>query len=229
MHKIEDKLSEVRCRIQKAAINCGRDPNQITLLAVSKKKGLEAINEAYHANQRHFGENYASEALEKQRQITFDDMVWHFIGPVQSNKTRSIAEHFAWVHSIDRIKIIERLAEQRPPALPPLNLCIQVNIDNELSKSGANIDDIERLAESILRFDSLRLRGLMAIPNPAKQNSDIDSAFKRMHLLFKQLQANPKFADIDTLSMGMTNDLEHAIAHGSTLVRIGRAIFGDRR
>lgn len=193
------------------------------LLAVSKTQPAEAIREAFDAGLRDFGENYLQEALEKQADLADLPLRWHFIGPIQSNKTKAIAEHFDWVHSVDRLKIAQRLSEQRPDALGPLNICIQVNVSGEASKSGCSPEAVAALAETIATLPRLRLRGLMTIPAPTENPVEQRQAFARLRRLKETLGA-----DLDTLSMGMSQDLEAAIAEGATWVRIGTALFGAR-
>jgi pyridoxal phosphate enzyme (YggS family) len=193
------------------------------LLAVSKTKPAQALREAYAAGLRDFGENYLQEALGKQLELADLPLIWHFIGPIQSNKTRAIAEHFDWVHSVDRLKIAQRLSEQRPAELPPLNICIQVNVSGEASKSGCTPADLPALAEAISTLPRLKLRGLMAIPEPTEDRAEQDAAFAAV----QRLQASLNLP-LDTLSMGMSHDLESAIAQGATWVRIGTALFGAR-
>ncbi|PZQ36493.1 MAG: YggS family pyridoxal phosphate-dependent enzyme, partial [Ectopseudomonas oleovorans] len=195
----------------------------IGLLAVSKTKPAEAIREAHAAGLRDFGENYLQEALEKQTQLADLPLIWHFIGPIQSNKTRPIAEHFDWVHSVDRLKIAQRLSEQRPAHLPALNICLQVNISGEDSKSGCSPEELTALARAVVALPNLRLRGLMAIPEPTDDVAAQHAAFARLRQLRDELALN-----LDTLSMGMSHDLEAAIAEGATWVRIGTALFGAR-
>ena len=226
MHKIENNLTQVKHSIQAAAENCGRDFDAITLLAVSKKKPLTDICAAYEFGQRHFGENYVQEGVDKIQASPYNDIIWHFIGPIQSNKTKAIAEHFAWVHSIDRLKIAQRLNDQRPAELPPLQVCVQINIDQEASKSGMLPEEALSMARAISELPRLQLRGLMAIP--AKSHGSKESSpFARMQALQNQL-IEAGFTHLDTLSMGMSGDLDEAIAQGSTMVRIGTAIFGQR-
>ncbi len=226
MHNIEKNLARVHTLIKQAAQQAGRDPNEIRLLAVSKTKPVADIEVAYRAGQRDFGENYLQEAEQKIAALPHSDMIWHYIGPIQSNKTRSIAEHFDWVHSVDRLKIARRLSEQRPSDLPPLNILLQVNIDREASKAGIDVDEIDELADLIEPLPGLRLRGLMSIParreNPAQQHQP----FARMRTALHALQV--RHPHCDSLSMGMSGDMQAAIAEGSTLVRIGTAIFGAR-
>ncbi len=223
MSTIADNIGLVSQRIRAAADAVQRDASSIHLLAVSKTKPARAVREAYAAGLRDFGENYLQEALGKQADLTDLPLSWHFIGPIQSNKTRAIAEHFAWVHSVDRLKIAQRLSEQRPADLPPLNICIQVNVSGEASKSGCTPADLPALATAISALPRLKLRGLMAIPEPTEDRAEQDAAFATV----RDLQASLNLA-LDTLSMGMSHDLESAIAQGATWVRIGTALFGAR-
>lgn len=223
MSTIADNIGLVSQRIRAAADAVQRDAKSIHLLAVSKTKPAQAVREAYAAGVCDFGENYLQEALGKQAELTDLPLSWHFIGPIQSNKTRAIAENFAWVHSVDRLKIAERLSEQRPADLPPLNICIQVNVSGEASKSGCTPADLPALAKAISALPRLKLRGLMAIPEPTEDRAAQDAAFARV----RELQAGLSLA-LDTLSMGMSHDLESAIAQGANWVRIGTALFGAR-
>lgn len=223
MSTIADNIAQVRSRIRAAEQAAHRDENSVQLLAVSKTKPAQALREAYAAGLRDFGENYLQEALGKQAELTDLPLIWHFIGPIQSNKTRAIAEHFDWVHSVDRLKIAQRLSEQRPADLPPLNICIQVNVSGEDSKSGCTAADLPALASAISALPRLKLRGLMAIPEPTEERAAQDAAFAAV----QRLQADLKLP-LDTLSMGMSHDLESAIAQGATWVRIGTALFGAR-
>lgn len=223
MSTIADNILQVSSRIHAATAAAGRDENSVQLLAVSKTKPAQALREAYAAGLRDFGENYLQEALGKQLELADLPLIWHFIGPIQSNKTRSIAEHFAWVHSVDRLKIAQRLSEQRPADLPPLNICIQVNVSGEASKSGCTPQDLPALAQAISALPRLKLRGLMAIPEPTDNRAEQDAAFAAV----QKLQASLDLP-LDTLSMGMSHDLESAIAQGATWVRIGTALFGAR-
>ncbi|MNE04751.1 hypothetical protein D3C80_972950 [compost metagenome] len=213
----------VSARIAAAARATGRDESSIGLLAVSKTKPAAAVREAFAAGIRDFGENYLQEALGKQAELTDLPLSWHFIGPIQSNKTRAIAENFDWVHSVDRLKIAQRLSEQRPEDLPPLNICIQVNVSGEASKSGCNLAELPALAAAIVTLPRLKLRGLMAIPEPTEDRAAQDAAFATVRTLQDSLKL-----PLDTLSMGMSHDLEAAIAQGATWVRIGTALFGAR-
>ncbi|PAW53183.1 YggS family pyridoxal phosphate-dependent enzyme [Pseudomonas moraviensis] len=223
MSTIADNIQLVSSRIQAATAAAGRSENSVQLLAVSKTKPAQDLREAYAAGLRDFGENYLQEALGKQLELADLPLIWHFIGPIQSNKTRAIAEHFDWVHSVDRLKIAQRLSEQRPAELPPLNICIQVNVSGEASKSGCTPADLPALAEAISTLPRLKLRGLMAIPEPTEDRAEQDAAFAAV----QRLQASLNLP-LDTLSMGMSHDLESAIAQGATWVRIGTALFGAR-
>ncbi|MEJ5280077.1 YggS family pyridoxal phosphate-dependent enzyme [Pseudomonas sp. MYb541] len=223
MSTIADNIGQVSQRIRAAADTVQRDASSIHLLAVSKTKPAQAVREAYAAGMRDFGENYLQEALGKQAELTDLPLSWHFIGPIQSNKTRAIAENFAWVHSVDRLKIAQRLSEQRPADLPPLNICIQVNVSGEASKSGCTPADLPALADAISALPRLKLRGLMAIPEPTEDRTAQDAAFAAVRDLQNSLNL-----PLDTLSMGMSHDLESAIAQGATWVRIGTALFGAR-
>lgn len=223
MSTIADNIAEVEARIRAAALAVQRDVTGIHLLAVSKTKPAAALREAYAAGIRDFGENYLQEARAKQVELADLPLCWHFIGPIQSNKTRDIAEHFAWVHSVDRLKIAQRLSEQRPAELPPLNICIQVNVSGEASKSGCTPQDLPALANAINALPRLKLRGLMAIPEPTEDRAAQDAAFAAVRQLQESLNMG-----LDTLSMGMSHDLESAIAQGATWVRIGTALFGAR-
>jgi PLP dependent protein len=223
MSTIAENIAKVGARIREAAQASQRNPLDIGLLAVSKTKPAAAIREAHAAGLRDFGENYLQEALDKQAELTDLPLIWHFIGPIQSNKTRPIAEHFAWVHSVDRLKIAQRLSDQRPAQLPPLNICLQVNVSGEPSKSGCSPDELPALAQAVTQLDNLRLRGLMTIPEPTDDVAAQHQAFARLRQLRDDLALN-----LDCLSMGMSHDLEAAIAEGATWVRIGTALFGAR-
>lgn len=223
MSTIANNIAKVATRIREAAQAAARNPDQVHLLAVSKTQPAEAIRQACQAGLHDFGENYLQEALEKQADLADLPLTWHFIGPTQSNKTKSIAEHFDWVHSVDRLKIAQRLSDQRPESLPPLNICLQVNVSGEASKSGCEPQDVPELAQAIAALPRLRLRGLMAIPEPTDDPTEQRAAFARLRHLQAELQM-----DLDTLSMGMSQDLEAAIAEGATWVRIGTALFGAR-
>lgn len=223
MSTIAGNIARVEARIRAAALAVQRDVTSIHLLAVSKTKPAGALREAHAAGIRDFGENYLQEARAKQLELADLPLCWHFIGPIQSNKTRDIAEHFAWVHSVDRLKIAQRLSEQRPANLPPLNICIQVNVSGEASKSGCTPADLPALAAAISALPRLKLRGLMAIPEPTEDRAEQDAAFAIVRTLQESLNMG-----LDTLSMGMSHDLESAIAQGATWVRIGTALFGAR-
>ncbi|MBI6940405.1 YggS family pyridoxal phosphate-dependent enzyme [Pseudomonas putida] len=223
MSTIADNLSALATRIDSAARAAGREPASVHLLAVSKTKPASAIRESHAAGVRDVGENYLQEALAKQVELPDLPLIWHFIGPIQSNKTKAIAEHFDWVHSVDRLKIAQRLSEQRPSALPPLNICLQVNVSGEQSKSGCAPADLPALANAVAALPNLRLRGLMAIPEPSEDRATQEAAFASL----RQLQEGLGLG-LDTLSMGMSHDLEAAIAQGATWVRIGTALFGVR-
>ncbi|MDX1456331.1 MAG: YggS family pyridoxal phosphate-dependent enzyme [Marinobacter sp.] len=230
MSSIADNIESVTRRIQKATLAAARPEHCVTLLAVSKTRPADDIRKAFAAGQRAFGENYLSEAVAKIEELTdLPDLEWHFIGPIQSNKTRQIAEHFHWVHSVDRGKIARRLDDQRNAQHPPLNVCLQVNIDNETSKAGCTPEETTALAKTVAELPNLRLRGLMAIPDPNRSDNDIRLSFRRLAQLLDDVrQALPEYEGIDTLSMGMSADLELAIQEGATCVRIGTALFGAR-
>lgn len=229
MNDIAHNLAQVRDKISAAATGCGRASEEVTLLAVSKTKPASAIAEAIDAGQRMFGENYVQEGVEKIRHFREKgtaDLQWHFIGPLQSNKSRLVAEHFDWCHTVDRLRIATRLSEQRPVEMPPLNVLIQINISDENSKSGIALEELEHLAEQVAALPGLTLRGLMAIPAP---ETDYDRQFavaRQMAVAFEALKT--RYPTVDTLSLGMTDDMAAAIAAGSTMVRIGTAIFGAR-
>jgi pyridoxal phosphate enzyme (YggS family) len=226
---LPESLASARERLRRALEDAGRSPTSATLLAVSKTKPAEMLREAWQHGQREFGENYLQEALDKQAALEdLDGIVWHFIGPLQSNKTRAVAEQFAWVHSVDRLKIAKRLSEQRPAALPPLNVCLQVNISREASKSGVLPEDALALAQEVATLPGLSLRGLMAIPAPAETLEAQRQPLAALRQLLEELQAALPEAPLDTLSMGMSDDLEAAVLEGATLVRLGTAIFGAR-
>jgi pyridoxal phosphate enzyme (YggS family) len=226
MNTIASQRSQVLARIDAACAQAGRDPREVTLLAVSKTFGAEAVREAHAAGQVAFGENYVQEAVEKMARLTDLPLQWHCIGPVQSNKTRLVAEHFDWMHSVDRLKIAQRLSEQRPSTMAPLQVCIQVNIDGQTSKSGVAPEETLALAREVARLPRLVLRGLMTIPEPTEDGAAQRAVHARARALFEHLREAG--LALDTLSMGMTADLEAAIASGSTMVRVGTAIFGQR-
>lgn len=230
MSTIAHKLQAVDATIYAASKAAGRDRAAVKLLAVSKTFPAEAVLEAVAAGQRAFGENYLQEALDKIAAVAAalpsEQIEWHFIGPIQSNKTRPIAASFAWVHTVERLKIAQRLSEQRPAGLPPLNICLQVNISGEASKSGATPDELAELARQVALLPNLTLRGLMAIPEPETDVAKQRAAFARLRALAEQLRADG--IELDTLSMGMSADMAAAIAEGATIVRVGSAIFGAR-
>jgi hypothetical protein len=230
MESIGSRLQAVKDRIAAACESAGRDAKYVTLLAVSKTFGPERVREAHSAGQVAFGENYVQEALVKMGALADlrARLEWHFIGPLQSNKTRPVAELFDWVHSVERLKIAQRLAEQRPAGLPPLNLCLQVNVSGEASKSGVPPDDLPALAAAVAALPPARVRlvGLMSIPEPTSDAAAQRAAHRRLRALRDALRE--RGLDLPTLSMGMSTDLEAAIAEGSTLVRVGTAIFGAR-
>ena len=236
MNPIVVNLIQVKERIELAALAAKREPEEVELLAVSKTFPASAIEEAMHAGQSAFGENYVQEAIEKIAQLEKlrPWLVWHFIGPLQSNKTRDVAEHFDWVHSVDRLKIAERLSAQRGefPSLPELQVCIQVNVSEEESKSGVPLSEASELCDAVSKLPNIVLRGLMAIPEPTSDPLKQRKAFAAVRDCFKQIQTSrlvdPGYQFFDTLSMGMSDDLEAAIAEGSTMVRVGTAIFGKR-
>lgn len=226
MSRIAHNLASINQRIQQAAAACGRDAGEIQLLAVTKTHSIQAIREAYDAGIRCFGESYLQEALPKIAALENLPLEWHFIGPIQSNKTRSIAEHFDWVHSVDRFKIAARLSEQRPAGLQPLNVCIQVNISREHSKSGILRDAIYEFARQLVDLPGLRLRGLMAIPQHTEDQKQQRAMFSQLRIILADL--NQHGFQLDTLSMGMSDDLEAAIMEGSTMIRVGTGLFGPR-
>ena len=226
MTTIASNLQAVRDAIAAAAAGAGRQANEISLLAVSKTFAPDALREAYHAGQTCFAESYVQEALDKIAALQDLPIAWHYIGPIQSNKTRAIAENFIWVHSVDRLKIAERLSEQRPAHLPALQVCLQVNISLEASKSGVAPDELDVLAHAIAKLPNLKLRGLMTVPAPSDDIAAQRLPFAKLRELRDQL--DQQGLQLDTLSMGMSHDFVAAIAEGATMVRIGTAIFGDR-
>ena len=226
MSAIATNLQAVRKRIADAALACARDEGKVALLAVSKTWPAACIREAANAGQRAFGENYVHEGLDKIGALAGLGLEWHFIGPLQSNKTRPVAEHFDWVHTVDRIKVAERLAAQRPAGMAPLQVCVQVNISGEDSKSGCRPEEAAALCRAVAALPRLKLRGLMAIPAPADDAAAQRAPLRRLRELRDDI-ASTGIA-LDTLSMGMSHDLEAAVAEGATLVRIGTAIFGER-
>ena len=226
MTPISANLQAVHARIDAAARAVGRDTDGIVLLAVSKTWPSGCVRDAAAAGQRAFGENYVQEGCAKAEELAPLGLEWHFIGPLQSNKTRPVAEHFDWVHSIERLKIAERLSQQRPAGMPPINVCLQVNVSGEDTKSGCTIAEAPALAHAIAALPNLRLRGLMCIPEPTDDVETQRRPFRELRLLAERLQAEG--LKLDTLSMGMSHDIEAAIAEGATMVRVGTAIFGER-
>ena len=227
MTTISANLQAVRVRLFAASEACGRHPESIKLLAVSKTWPASDVLEAAAAGQQAFGENYVQEGVDKAEALSAHALEWHFIGPLQSNKTRRVAETFAWVHSIDRLKVAERLSAQRPAGLPPLQVCVQVNVSGEESKSGVAPAEVAALAVAVSALPGLCLRGLMAIPAPVEGYAAQREPFRRLRELYESLRADG--LRLDTLSMGMSHDLEAAIAEGTTMVRVGTAIFGARQ
>jgi pyridoxal phosphate enzyme (YggS family) len=225
--KVTENIEHIETQLALSAIQAGRDPGTVKLLAVSKKQPLSKILEAAAAGQRDFGENFVQEGIEKIEAAGRNDLVWHFIGHLQSNKTREVAESFDWVHSIDRRKIAQRLSEQRPAELPPLNVCIQVNVDAEASKSGVSPADVADLAEAISAMPGLKLRGLMCLPAIRDSLEEQRKPFRALRQLLEAL--NAEGMNLDTLSMGMSDDFDAAILEGATIVRIGTAVFGPRQ
>jgi pyridoxal phosphate enzyme (YggS family) len=230
MTTIEDNLQQVHRQMAAACAQAGRDVNAVTLLAVSKTFGPDAVVQALAAGQHAFGENYIQEGVEKIQALRVSHpgavIQWHCIGPIQSNKTRLVAAHFDWVQSVDRLKIAQRLSEQRPPELPPLQVCLQVNVDGGPTKSGVSPAELPALAEAVAQLPHLKLRGLMCIPEPADGFEAQRVVFLQAKALFDHL--NAQGLGLDTLSMGMSDDLDAAVAAGSTMVRVGRAVFGSR-
>lgn len=226
MTDIPYNLSSVRSRIAAACKAAGRPGPSVGLLAVSKTFGAAEVRQAHAAGQHAFGENYLQEALDKQSELADLALEWHFIGPVQSNKTRSLAERFDWVHSVERLKIAQRLSDQRPAGLSPLNVCVQVNVSGEASKAGCTPGEALELCRAVAALPRLRLRGLMAIPAPATDAAERRAPFRTLREMFEELRRAG--LELDTISAGMSDDLEDAIAEGSTLVRVGSALFGSR-
>lgn len=226
MTSISERLQAIQTYIRRAEQQAGREEGSVQLLAVSKAQPVSAIREAFQSGQRLFGENYLQEALEKMAELADLPLEWHFIGPVQSNKTRPIAENFAWVHGVDRLKIAERLSEARPPDLPPLHICLQINVSGEASKGGIAPQEAGALAQAVSSLPKLKLRGLMAIPAPT---TDVAMQHEQFRMLRETLESlNGQGLSLDTLSMGMSHDFPVAIAEGASIVRVGTAIFGDR-
>lgn len=227
MSTITDNIRHLRDQIHSAALTYQRSANSIKILAVSKTHPAQAIIQAHAAGLTDIGENYLQEALEKQAQLTHLALTWHFLGSIQSNKTKPIAENFSWVHTVERMKIAQRLSAQRPAHLPPLNICLQVNISQEASKSGCSIDDLPELASQVQKLDNIKLRGLMVIPQPSTDVKQQRADFRYAKTLLQDLNQQLDL-EMDTLSMGMSGDMDAAIAEGTTCVRIGTAIFGQR-
>ena len=226
---LSESLASARERLTRALHAAERPADDARLLAVSKTKPATMIRAAWELGQREFGENYVQEALEKQAELAdLTGIIWHFIGPLQTNKSRAVAEHFDWIHSVDRGKLARRLNDQRPAELPPLNVCLQVNVSGEASKSGVDFEALPALAETVLALPRLRLRGLMAIPAPANTLDAQRAPLARLRQALQALRARFPEAELDTLSMGMSDDLEAAILEDATLVRLGTAIFGAR-
>lgn len=221
---IDTRLNHILAQIRQAEITYNRKPGSVQLLAVSKTKTAKEITAAYQAGQRHFGESYCQEALKKQQELGAYDITWHFIGPVQSNKTKALAMHFSWIHSVDSFKIAKRLSDQRPGSLPPLNICLQVNISGEQSKSGITLDELPQLCDLVAVLPNIKLRGVMAVPMPEDDFDLQRQPYKTLYEAVAKLD-NP---DLDTYSFGMSGDLNAAIAEGATIVRIGTALFGAR-
>jgi pyridoxal phosphate enzyme (YggS family) len=226
MDSLENNLQGVKTRIAAAAQACGRPVCDIVLVAISKSQPADMIRAAFAAGQRDFGESYVQEALDKMQTLADLAITWHFVGPIQSNKTRALAQAFDWVHSIDREKIALRLSAHRPQTCPPLNVCVQVNVSGEATKSGVAVDGAATLAHAVAKLPGLRLRGLMAIPEPGGERATQRTRFAELARLKQQLVADG--LGLDTLSLGMSDDLEAAIAAGSTMLRVGTAIFGAR-
>ena len=226
MSTISEGLQAITARISAAAAAAGRALEDIQLVAVSKTFPPECIRAAFACGQRAFGESYVQEALEKINDLNDLPLEWHFIGPIQSNKTRAIAETFQWVHSVDRLRVAQRLSDARPALLPPLQVCLQVNISGEASKSGVASAEVALLAEQVSHLSNVRLRGLMTVPRPTDDQEAQRAAFRSMRELLGSLRA--RGIALDTLSMGMSDDLEAAIQEGATIIRVGRAIFGER-
>ncbi len=224
--KIDINLTKIRNKIEEAEKQFGRTNNSVCLIAVTKTREINEITDAINENQRHFGENYCQEAVEKIKAINHSDLIWHFIGPIQSNKTNQIARYFSWVHTLDRLKIARRLNEMRPDNLPPLNVCVQVNTSKESTKSGLLINELENFIDALDEFKRLKVRGLMSLPEINENFDSQRESFRQLNKVFHKLNKN--HVKLDTLSMGTTIDMNAAIAEGATFVRIGTAIFGPR-
>ncbi len=221
---INTRLNNLLAQIRQAEITYNRKPGSVQLLAVSKTKTAQTIAFAYQAGQRHFGENYCQEAIKKQQELGAYDITWHFIGPIQSNKTKALAMHFSWIHSVDSFKVAKRLSDQRPLTLPPLNICLQVNISSEPSKSGITLNELPQLCLLVSKLPNIKLRGVMAVPMP---EDDFNLQRQPYKILYDAV-AKLGDAELDTYSFGMSGDLNAAIAEGATIVRIGTALFGAR-
>ncbi|MEY3289647.1 MAG: hypothetical protein RLZZ419_1889 [Pseudomonadota bacterium] len=221
---INTRLNILLAQIRQAETTYHRKPGSVQLLAVSKTKTAQEITSVYQAGQRHFGENYCQEAIKKQQELGAYDITWHFIGPIQSNKTKALAMNFSWIHSVDSLKIAKRLSDQRPRTLPPLNICLQVNISGESSKSGITLNALPQLCELVSKLPNIKLRGVMAVPMPEDDFDAQRQPYKTLYEAVAKLD-NP---DLDTYSFGMSGDLNAAIAEGATIVRIGTALFGAR-
>ena len=233
MNTLQDNLQTVQSRITAACAACGRNPSEVTLLAVSKTFGADAVQEIAACGQQDFGENYIQEGVDKITSLQSaadakSPLIWHCIGPIQSNKTKYVAEFFSWAHTVDRLKIAQRLNDQRPANLPPLHICLQVNIDGGATKSGVAPQEVLELAKQVAQLPRLVLRGLMTIPDPVEGFAAQVAIHAKARALFDQVRADLSLPHFDTLSMGMTSDLEAAIHAGSTMVRVGTAIFGGR-
>ncbi|PCJ13225.1 MAG: YggS family pyridoxal phosphate-dependent enzyme [Gammaproteobacteria bacterium] len=227
MPHIASQISALRERVDRSLIRCNRPVSSLQILAVSKTQSAAAIEAAYEAGFEHFGENYLQEALLKIQQLQHLSLQWHYIGTLQSNKTSQVAQHFDWFHTLDRLKIAQRLSQQRSEHLPDLNVCIQVNIDNEPQKGGVSLAQLDELADAVIQLPRLSLRGLMAIPRKDSSLEQRRDGFNRMAKTLETLKG--KIPGLDTLSMGMSEDLELAIEHNATIIRIGTAIFGPRK
>lgn len=225
-HSIATAIQHIKDELRSQEHRYGREPGSVQLLAVSKRKPVSAIREAIDAGQRAFGENYVDEALEKINAIPDKDIHWHFIGAIQSRKCTDIARHFHWAHGVDRLKVATRLSSARPAELPPLNVCLQVNLDDEPGKAGVSIEQLPELAQQCASLPGICIRGLMAIPAPRTQLDEQRAVFARLSQALSDLQS--QWPEMDTLSMGMSADMEAAVAQGATIVRIGTALFGTR-
>lgn len=226
MIRVTENLAKISDLLAKAAVEAQREPGSVKLLAVSKRQSLDKVLEAHASGQRDFGENLVQEAVEKIRETRDLELTWHFVGHLQSNKTRVVAEYFDWVHTIDKLKTAKRLSQQRPADRDPLNICIQVNVDGEASKSGIMPNELPELARACVDLPNLRLRGLMCLPAIRHDNDEQRKPFARLREMAESLRADG--IEVDTLSMGMTDDYRAAILEGATIVRIGTAIFGER-